>query len=205
VKHPTIGPSLDADARTLGVELSPAAVSRLETFEGLLVDRAIPLGLVAASDAGRLRERHLLDCLRAVACVLESDADAMDLGAGAGLPGLVVAISRPNLAVHLVEPRRRRAAFLELAIETLGIHNAEVRLSRIEEVPDVVDLCFARAFAPLPDAWAAARPHLRPSGRLVYFAGAGTGTVAPLPGARAARTLEAPLLESSGPLIIMTR
>jgi 16S rRNA (guanine527-N7)-methyltransferase len=198
-------PSLDAAARSLGVELSPAAVSQLERFEGLLVDRAVPLGFVATSDAGRMRERHLLDCLRAAVCVLESDADAIDLGAGAGLPGLVVAISRPKLAVRLVEPRRKRAAFLELVVETLGIRNAEVRLSRIEDVPDVVDLCFARAFAPLPDAWTAARPHLRPSGRLIYFAGVGTETVAPLPGASAAGVLETPLLESAGPLIIMTR
>jgi 16S rRNA (guanine527-N7)-methyltransferase len=198
-------PSLGAAARALGVELSPTAVSRLERFEDLLHDRAVPLGLVAASDADRLRERHVLDCLRAVVCVLGSDVDAIDLGAGAGLPGLVVAISRPNLVVHLVEPRRKRAAFLELVIETLGIRNAQVRASRIEDLPDVVDLCFARAFAPLPDAWTVARRHLRPSGRLVYFAGAGTGTVAPLPGASAAGALETPLLESAGPLIIMTR
>ncbi len=78
---------------------------------------------------------------------------------------------------------------------------------RIEDVEQTADLCFARAFAPLPRTWEVARPRLRPAGRLVFFAGAGSAgaEIDPLPGASAVRVLDPPLLESSGPLIIMTR
>jgi 16S rRNA G527 N7-methylase RsmG len=136
-----------------------------------------------------------------------ADGRAIDMGSGAGLPGLVVAIARPQLEMLLVEPRRTRAAFLDLALERLGVANASVLRARVQEVGEAADLCFARAFAPLPEAWAAALPRLLPSGRLVYFAGAGLDedALAPLPGSSLFRVLHTPLLESAGPLIIMAR
>jgi 16S rRNA (guanine527-N7)-methyltransferase len=133
------------------------------------------------------------------------DARALDLGSGAGLPGVVVAIARPTVHVILVEPRRVRVAFLELAVEHLGLANVSVLAARIQDVDDQVDLCFSRAFAPLPEAWLVAAPRLRPGGRLVYFAGAGAGPPEPPSDASAVEVLESPLLESSGPLFIMTR
>jgi 16S rRNA (guanine527-N7)-methyltransferase len=204
VKHGT-DPIGDAASR-LGLDLSREAAAKLDRFERLLVERAVPLGLVARADRGRIRERHVLDCLRAAAAVEPSDRSAIDIGSGAGLPGIVVAVVCPQLRVLLVEPRRPRVAFLELAVETLGATNASVIDARIDEVAEPADLCFARAFAPLPDAWALASPHLRPGGRLVYFAGAGTAPAPEIgiPGARSVRTLPNPLLESGGPLIIMT-
>jgi 16S rRNA (guanine527-N7)-methyltransferase len=165
----------------------------------------MPAGFVAAADAGRLRERHILDSLRAVRAVRAGDTRALDLGSGAGLPGVVVALACPSLHVVLVEPRRARVAFLELAVEQLSLSNASVLAMRIQDVHEQVDVCFSRAFAPMPDAWRAAAPRLRAGGRLVYFAGA--GAVPPeLPSdAAAVEVLESPLLESSGPLFIMTR
>ena len=191
----------------LGLVVPAEALERLERFEDLLRARAVPLGIVSDADAARLRERHILDCLRAVAGVENADADGLDIGSGGGLPGVVVALARPRLRVRLVEPRRRRVAFLELVLERLRIENASVLEARIEEVDVHADVCFARAFAPLDEAWRAARPRLRARGRLVYFAGAATTArvVAPLEGASSARLVEAGLLESSGPLIIMAR
>jgi 16S rRNA (guanine527-N7)-methyltransferase len=198
---------LSAAAGRLGIEISEQAGSTLERFEELLRERAVPGGLVAASDADRIRERHILDCLRGVEALRPEDGRALDLGSGAGLPGIVIAAARPSLHVVLVEPRRLRVAFLELAAEHLSLPNVSIRAARIEDVDDEVDLCFARAFAPLPKAWRLAAPRLRPGGRLVYFAGAGAGTGPPEPAAEAAslEILETPLLESSGPLFIMTR
>jgi 16S rRNA (guanine527-N7)-methyltransferase len=189
----------------LGIEISEQAGSELERFEDLLRERAVPAGLVAASDIGRIRERHILDCLRSVVAVRAQDQRALDLGSGAGLPGIVIAIARPSLHVVLVEPRRVRVAFLELAAEHLGLSNVSVFASRIEDVDEQVDLCFARAFAPLPQAWRAAASRLRPGGRLVYFAGAGGRPPEPPLEAASVEVLETPLLESSGPLFIMTR
>lgn len=199
------GEALSAGAQRLGIEISEKASAALERFESLLRERALPKGLIAAADAGRLRERHILDSLRAVSAMRPGDTRAIDLGSGAGLPGVVVAIARPSLHVVLVEPRRARVAFLELAVEDLRLPNASVLAARIEDVDEQVDLCFSRAFAPLPDAWRAAVPRLREGGRLVYFAGAGAAPPETPSGASAVEVLESPLLESSGPLFIMTR
>jgi 16S rRNA (guanine527-N7)-methyltransferase len=199
---------LAAAASVLGLDLGSAARAALVGFETLLLERAVPLGLVAASDAPRIRERHVVDCLRAAAQVRPRDRAAYDVGSGAGLPGIVVAITRPTLRVILVEPRRTRVAFLELVVDTLRMPNVEVLAAGIEDASEPVDVCFARAFAPLENAWAAARSRLRPGGRLVYFAGAGddaSGARTLLPGAAALEVVHSPVLESSGPLIIMAR
>lgn len=180
----------------------------LGEFETLLRDRAVDLGMVARSDAPRIRERHILDSLRAAAVVSDSDVDALDIGTGAGLPGIPVAIARPALTVRLVEPRRTRIAFLELALERVRIENAVILSATIESVDVAVDLCFARAFAGLEQAWADARPRLRSGGRLIYFAGAGferpdrpegCSSIAVVPPPRGSR------IESFGPLVIMSR
>ena len=194
-----------ATSPALGAELSPDALPRLVELETLLRERAIPLGLIAQSDAPRIRERHILDSLRAAAAVRDTDTLAYDIGSGAGLPGLVIALARPRLHVVLVEPRRSRAAFLEYAVERLEVANASVRIERIQDVLGPCDLCFARAFAPLPDAWRVALPLLRPEGRLVYFAGSRIEVPCVLPGASAVRELETSVLESAGSLIIMIR
>jgi 16S rRNA (guanine527-N7)-methyltransferase len=192
-------------ASALGVEVSTDGLRRLARFESLLRERAVPLGLVAESDSDRLRERHVLDCLRAVTAVRGTDTLAYDIGSGAGLPGLVVAVARPSLEVRLIEPRRSRVAFLELAIERLGLSNASILEHKVEDVVEPADLCFARAFAALPEAWSAAMPRLRTGGRLVYFAGARAPTPALPAGAVSVRSVETPVLESAGSLIIMTR
>lgn len=191
-------------ARTLGVPLDDDGAATLLAFGELLRRRAIPLGLVAAGDAGSLMSRHVLDSLRAVVAVEPSDAVAYDLGSGAGLPGVVVAVARPALRVILVDSRRRRAGFLELAVTDLGLANAEVRHARIEHLSEPVDLCFARALAAAERAWSLARPLLAPRGRLVYFAGRDAGVPERLPGASRIDAVPDPLA-SGGPLVIMGR
>lgn len=196
--------ALRAQAGGLGVVLDPSQASRLIRFEELLADRAIPLGVVSASDATRIRERHTLDSLRVVPVVEGADL-AADLGSGAGLPGVVVAIALPEVRMLLAERRPRRAALLELTVEELGVSNATVFAGRVAEVPGPVDVALARAFAPLDEAWAQALPILRPGGRLVYFAG-GETTVPEAPaGSVILEVLRTPVLESSGALVIMAR
>jgi len=195
--------ALRAQAGSLGVALDRSQASRLIRFEELLVDRAIPLGAVSRSDASRIRERHILDSLRAVPVVERADL-AADLGSGAGLPGVVVAIALPRLSMLLVDRRPRRAALLELAVEGLGVSNATVFAGPVAEMPGRVDVALARAFAPLDEAWAQARGVLRPGGRLVYFAGAETAIPVAPEGSAILDVLHTPVLESSGALVIMT-
>jgi 16S rRNA (guanine527-N7)-methyltransferase len=191
-------------AAELGVALDTSRAATLLRYEDLLARRAVPLGAVARSDATRIRDRHIRDCLRAAPLVHEGDV-ACDLGSGAGLPGIVVAVAEPRVRVLLVESRAKRAGFLELAVLELGLSNADVVVGRAEELRRQVDACFARAFAPLPLAWSLARGMLRPGGRLIYFAGAELGDPVVPEGAALEAVVRTPVLESAGPLVIMTR
>lgn len=196
--------SLLVRAAGLGVDLAPEQAESLLRFQQLLLDRAIPMGLVAEGDAPRIMTRHVLDSLRAAVAVEPGDHDAYDLGSGAGLPGIVVAIARPALRVSLVESRARRVGFLEIAVERLGLGNAIPVALRVEALEGPVDLCFARAFRSLKGSWAVASSLLRPGGRLVYFAGKREARLREAPGTLS-RLLESPVLESAGPLVIMAQ
>lgn len=129
--------------------------------------------MVAKGDADRIYSRHILDSLAAGAVLRASDRTVYDLGSGAGLPGVVLAIAFPAARFVLVESRSRRAGFLELVVERLGLSNAEIAATRVEDLQDGGDVATARAFAPLERSWRLARPLLREGGRLVYFAGEG--------------------------------
>jgi 16S rRNA (guanine527-N7)-methyltransferase len=211
VKHPegrvAEDPSpLIESAGGLGIDLDRNQAQALLSFERMLIDRAIPLGMVASGDRTAIRERHILDSLRAVLALEPSDVDSLDLGSGAGLPGIVVSIAKPSLRVGLVEARRGRAAFLEFVVERLELPNAAVLASQADRVEAVVDVCFARALSALTRVWELARPLLRPGGRLVYFGGRGFREPHQLPPeASSIGQLRTPALATSGPLVIMTR
>ncbi len=151
--------------------LPGSARDRLESFHRLLAGRAVPQGMISAADAPRLWERHIVDSVRGAACLPERTATVVDIGSGAGLPGIPVAISRPDLSVYLVEPRARRAAFLELTVDTLKLSNVRVVVSRAERVDVAADFCLARAVASPANTWRLAQRLLVPGGRLLLWAG----------------------------------
>jgi 16S rRNA (guanine(527)-N(7))-methyltransferase RsmG len=191
----------------LGVDLDDDRAARLIGFERLLAERAVPLGAVARPDVARIRERHILDSLRAAPLVRGAER-VYDLGSGAGLPGIVVAIALPQVRMVLVDRRASRAAFLELAIEELALPNARVFAGPVEEVAARADACLARAFAPLQRSWEAAERVLGPGGRLVYFGGRELGEEGSIDvpaGAVLEAVIRTPVLESAGPLVIMAR
>jgi 16S rRNA (guanine527-N7)-methyltransferase len=193
-------------ANEVGVSASEAQVALLASFEATLVGaRAGSLGLISKHDRGRIRERHIFDCIRA-AVPAPARGLAYDLGSGGGLPGMVVAILRPQLSLKLVERRSLRAAFLEWVVGDLHLANVEVEACGIEDLPaGKADACFARALAPLERSWALASDLLAPAGQLIYFAGAGAELPDSLPKARSIRALPSRVLESAGPLAIITR
>lgn len=203
MKHGQDAGALRSEASRLGADLDGSQIESLLAYERLLVERAVPMGLVAEGDIERIRVRHVLDSLRA-APALSRAGDAYDLGSGAGLPGIVVAIARPEMQVGLVDSRRRRVAFLELAVLELGLTNAVVLGARAETLTEPADACLARAFAPADRAWEVAEPLLRPGGRLVYYAGPSWDAGSAPPGVRV-DVLDTPVLESAGPLVIMGR
>jgi 16S rRNA (guanine(527)-N(7))-methyltransferase RsmG len=194
-------------ARVLGVTIDSTRAEDLIEFERLLADPGAKRGLISRADVPRIRERHILDSLRAAAIPSPTTRTAYDIGSGGGLPGMVVAIACPSLHVRLVEPRRNRAAFLQYAVEAVGLKNAEVVGRRIEELTDRVDLCFARAVAPLERSWQLARPRLARGGLLVYFAGSSfdPSQLEGLPEGGDWDIRPAPPIASGGPLVIIGR
>jgi 16S rRNA (guanine527-N7)-methyltransferase len=177
----------------------------LREFEELIRTSALPRGMVARSDVDRLHERHVLDSLRAVPWIPSDALRICDLGSGAGLPGIPVAVAQPALEVTLAESRLQRVAFLELVIERLGLRNARVWPGSAQELPGLrFDACMARGFADAARTWEIAGPLLSPNGRLLYWAGRSFDPADVPEGARTVGVGE-PALESGGPIVIMTR
>ncbi|HEX2267329.1 MAG TPA: 16S rRNA (guanine(527)-N(7))-methyltransferase RsmG [Actinomycetota bacterium] len=180
----------------------------LERFEELLRTRAVPLGFISPSDAGRIMDRHIVDSLRAVRCLRAIDRELADVGAGAGLPGIPVAIAEPGRHVVLLEPAARRAAFLELAVEVLRLENVDIRIARAEEANLRADTCFARALARPHRAWQLSERLLGPRGRLLYFAGRSWARA--MEDELRARGVDATVCDQAefawqGPIVIMAR
>jgi 16S rRNA (guanine527-N7)-methyltransferase len=196
-----------AVAEEIGIALNPSQARLLHEFEKLLRELAIPAGLIARSDSGRLLERHLLDSLRPVPLFRSSDRLVYDLGSGAGLPGIPLGIALPRCRFTLAEARSKRSAFLELAVERLGLSNMSVHAAGAESMPGGADVITARAFAPLDRTWPLAARLLRVGGRLIYFAGKTLGdpdrTARAVPGPPRSVNV-ATVLESSTPLVMMT-
>ena len=187
----------------------PLELEALKRYENFLRDRAIPLGLIDEADRDRLWERHIQDSLRARACLIASDRLIADIGSGAGLPGIPLAIMEPARSFVLIERRQRRAAILEIAVELLGLSNVAVAAKSSVEVVLRADLAITRAVGDLASSWAVADPLLKPGGRLLYFAGR---TWSPPPAWGTAggldalcRVCSAPEFPWQGPLVIMSR
>ena len=178
---------------------------KLQRFEQLLLERAIPMGMVAKGDRNRLWERHIADSLRALPHLPDDGPRVCDMGSGAGLPGIPLAISRPDSAFTLVEVRRSRATFLSEVVSELDLPNVAIHPRRLETWRGTADACLARAFAGSKIVWAAADRLLVPNGRLIYWAGTSFSLEHDVPrGVRA--TVDAPpTLARTGPLVIMAR
>jgi 16S rRNA (guanine527-N7)-methyltransferase len=148
------------------------ALAQVEAYAELLAGPGVERGLIGPREAPRLWERHLLNCA-GVSDLVEDGQVVVDLGSGAGLPGLVLAIQRPQVQVVLVEPLLRRATFLTEAVEQLGLRNTLVRRARAEELHGklLVDAVTARAVAPVDRLAGWALPLLHPGGRLLALKG----------------------------------
>lgn len=139
-------------------------------FADLLCTAGVERGLIGPREPERIWDRHLLGGA-AISGLVPEGAQVVDLGSGAGLPGIPLAIARPDLGVTLVEPMQRRVSFLEQAVQTLGIP-VTVRRARAQELPSAsCQVVVARALAPLPELLAMVLPLLRPGGCLLAIKG----------------------------------
>lgn len=121
-----------------------------EKYADLLTGSAVERGLIGPREAPRIWERHILNCA-VVGELIAPGSLVVDVGTGAGLPGLVLAIARPDLVVTLIEPLQRRTDWLEDAVESLGLqHQVTVVRDRAEDALALeADVVTARAVAPL--------------------------------------------------------
>jgi 16S rRNA (guanine527-N7)-methyltransferase len=145
-----------------------------ERYAGLLARTGVEWGLLGPREVGRIWERHLLNC-GVVAELLEPGERVVDIGSGAGLPGLPLLLAEPRLRVVLVESLLRRSEFLKRIIGELGLE-VEVLRGRAEdpsvrESIDGCDVVVSRAVAALDQVTRWSLPLLRPGGRMVAMKG----------------------------------
>lgn len=139
-------------------------------FADLLCNAGVERGLLGPREPERIWPRHLLSSA-VLAELIPDGSDVVDVGSGAGLPGIPLAIARPDLAVTLVEPMLRRARFLEEVVQLLHLP-VRVQRARAQELPrSSCSVVVARAVAPLSELVALALPLLRPGGQLLAVKG----------------------------------
>lgn len=152
------------------VEVFGSTLPLARRYADLLATTGISHGLVGPREAPRLWERHLVNCAL-LEPLLAQGSTVVDIGSGAGLPGIVLSIVRPDLEVHLVEPLLRRTTWLQSTIEELGLTTVTVHRGRAEEVNLTAPVVTARAVASLDRLVAWSFPLLQPEGRLLALKG----------------------------------
>ncbi|MEK6312106.1 MAG: 16S rRNA (guanine(527)-N(7))-methyltransferase RsmG [Curtobacterium sp.] len=163
------------------LEVEPAAASTLfgdrldlaRSFTDELARRGEELGLIGPLELPRLWTRHILNSAL-LAPLLEARGRVADVGSGAGLPGLVLAIARSDVQFTLIEPMERRCDWLTAEVDRLGLDNVTVVRARAEDVADdiVVDQVTARAVSALSKLIPLTVPLVRSGGQLILMKGA---------------------------------
>ena len=154
---------------TLLAEYFSARKNEAEKYGEILSTRGIERGLIGPKEGDRIWGRHIANCIPVTTLIPEGSSVA-DVGSGAGLPGIVIALARPDLKVTLIEPLQRRTTFLEEVVEVLGLPITVLR-GKSEAIKGSFDVVTARAVAPLtrliPMTW-----HLvKPGGALLAIKG----------------------------------
>lgn len=139
-------------AQQLGLALTSTQLTQLTDYLALLAKWNAVYNLTAVRDPAQMVTQHLLDSLAAVPAFAEAH-NILDVGAGGGLPGLVLAIARPDMRVSLIDTVHKKTAFLTQAKAELGLTNVTVYTARVEQlsVADKFDVITSRAFAELKD------------------------------------------------------
>jgi 16S rRNA (guanine527-N7)-methyltransferase len=192
------GAAVREPAPQTAAEVFGAALPVAVAYAGILATRGVEQGLLGPREVPRLWDRHLLNCAVVAELLEPRPGTLLDLGSGAGLPGLVLAMLLPGTAVTLLEPMERRCRFLGECVTELGLANATVLRGRAEDVTIRTEVVTARAVAPLPRLAELAMGVVRPGGMILAIKGRtaaeelkAAGSVLRRIGARDARVVRA--------------
>lgn len=160
---------LRAGLTTLQLDLSDSTIEQMLDYVELLVRWNTAYNLTAVRDAGEMVTRHLLDSLAVLPYV--SGNHLADLGTGAGIPGIPLALAKPEIEVCLVDSNGKKARFLREAVRHLKLGRTRVEECRVESVEGQFDCVTARAFATLADMLACGGHLLSADGRWLALKG----------------------------------
>ena len=136
----------------------------------ILATTAVERGLIGPREVDRIWDRHIFNSLPLIT-LMPKGATVIDIGSGAGLPGIVIGLARPDLQITLLEPLERRANFLSEVITQLGLTNLEVVRGRAEQHKSRYQIVTARAVAPLPKLMQISWRLIAPGGKLLALKG----------------------------------
>jgi 16S rRNA (guanine527-N7)-methyltransferase len=139
-----------ATQETLMAKYFPGQEGAIQAYAEFLITAGIERGLIGPREGERIWDRHIFNCLP-ITELLPQGASLFDIGSGAGLPGIVIALARPDLKVTLIEPLERRVEFLKEAVAAIPDlpFPIEVLRGRAQDIKKSADFVTARAVAPL--------------------------------------------------------
>jgi 16S rRNA (guanine527-N7)-methyltransferase len=165
-----------SDARTFGLQLDGRQTARLGSFAQMMLAWNEKVNLTAITDDEGIAVRHFVDSLSALPLVAEGAA-VVDVGTGAGFPGIPFAVARPDLSVTLLDSLEKRVRFLKAVTESLGLANVQIRHGRAEDFGreagwrECFDVAVARAVASLPVLMEFCLPFVRVGGLFLAMKG----------------------------------
>lgn len=164
--------TLAEGVRALKLSLTDAQIAQLMDYLALLSKWNAVYNLTAVRDPAQMVTQHLLDSL-AVVPAFGGATNILDVGAGGGLPGMVLAIARPDMQVSMIDTVHKKTAFLTQAKAELGLRNVTVHTARVEQlqVPEKFDVITSRAFAELNDFVTWSGHLLKEGGRFIALKG----------------------------------
>jgi 16S rRNA (guanine527-N7)-methyltransferase len=162
-------PAFAAAVRQLGLEITPDQFARLLVYQELLADWNTRINLISRQDTARILTYHIIDSL-AVSRFIPEKAVGADIGSGAGLPGIPLAIVRSDLQLLLIESIQKKCHFLESASARLAPQNVRILCARSEQLPPLnCDILLSRLTADLSRTLRNCYHHLKPGGRLIIY------------------------------------
>ena len=172
VSRETSGPDVEPEP-DFAAELFGDRIELARQFANDLSEKGVELGLIGPLELPRLWTRHLINCVLVAPLLREGRVG--DVGSGAGLPGLVLAIARPDVSFVLIEPMERRVEWLRTEIEALNLDNVEVLRARAEdaEFSPWLDQVTARAVSALSKLIPISARLVRSGGELLFLKGIG--------------------------------